>query len=216
MAKSNDQEVKLPPDENPHQGVGVKIGKTKQGEEARRRGLDKERERLIETQNEGKTGRERELSRPMTGRVSNLDYSSPFSLMSRLMEDMDQIFWGSAGNGGNRSLLSQGIWEPQIETFRRGDKLVVRADLPGLRKEDVQVDVEGDVLTISGERRDEHEEEHDGYYHSERSYGSFYRAVPLPEDVDPEACNASFKDGVLEVTLHVPPETQRRRRIEVR
>jgi HSP20 family protein len=127
------------------------------------------------------------------------------------------------GSTGTRDLwrdassLERQIWSPQVETFRRGDKLVVRADLPGLRKEDVQVEVENDVLTLSGERREEHEEKRDDYFRSERSYGQFYRAIPLPEGVNADQCEASFKDGVLEVTLPAPKqEESRRRQIQIR
>jgi HSP20 family protein len=109
------------------------------------------------------------------------------------------------------------VWTPDVETFRRGDKLVVRADLPGLRKEDVRVQIEQDVLTIEGERSEESREEDDGYYRTERNYGHFYRAIPLPEGVGDTECDASFKDGVLEVTLNAPKGGEREgRKIEIR
>lgn len=112
---------------------------------------------------------------------------------------------------------AQSLWSPELEMFQRGDQLVVRADLPGVKKDDVQVEVEDDVLTIRGERREEHEENEEGVYRSERSYGQFYRAIPLPEGVNPEQCEAHFDNGVLEITLKAPAEQQRqRKRIEVR
>lgn len=92
---------------------------------------------------------------------------------------------------------------------RSGDKLVIRADLPGLRKEDVKVEVDDGILTISGERCDEREDAGDDYYRSERSYGQFYRSLPLPDDVDGEKCDATFKEGVLEVTLAAPSRKER-------
>jgi HSP20 family protein len=93
---------------------------------------------------------------------------------------------------------------------------LVRADLPGLRKEDVTVEISDDSLTIQGERRDEHEEEREGLFTSERTYGSFYRVVPLPEGAIPDSGKASFKNGVLEVTVEAPPrEVSRGRRIDV-
>ena len=97
---------------------------------------------------------------------------------------------------------------PQVETFRRDDKLVVRADLPGLKKDDVKVEIDNGMLTISGQRSSEREEKRDEFYRSERSYGSFYRAIPLPEGIESDNCEATFKDGVLEVTL---PGTEARR-----
>jgi HSP20 family protein len=157
---------------------------------------------------------------------------SPFSLMRRMAEDMDRIF-GDFGFGPSIGLtpllsptLGQGrglapgglrAWAPQLETFRRGDKLVVRADLPGLRKEDVNVEIDDGMLTISGQRSEEEVDDRDDFYRSERSYGEFYRALPLPENVSGESCEATFKDGVLEVTLPLPKQQERKaRRIDVR
>jgi HSP20 family protein len=104
----------------------------------------------------------------------------------------------------------RGIWSPQVETFRRGDKLVVRADLPGLKKEDVKVEIEDGILTISGERSDEHKEDKDGFFRTERSYGRFSRMLALPDGVSEEKCDATFNNGVLEVTLPVPKQTERK------
>jgi HSP20 family protein len=156
--------------------------------------------------------------------------ASPFTLMRRMAEDMDRIFQDfgfgpsgvglapSLGAGLDRELwreasaLDQTAWTPQVEAFRRGDKLVVRADLPGLKKEDVEVEVDDGVLTISGERSEEREEDREDYYRSERSYGQFYRAIPLPEGVSGDQCEASFRDGVLEVTLPAPKQPERKAR----
>jgi len=81
----------------------------------------------------------------------------------------------------------------------------------------VTVEVDNDVLTISGERREEREENRDDYYRSERSYGQFYRAIPLPDGIDDSNCDASFKDGVLEVTFPAPKlEDRKAKRIQVR
>jgi HSP20 family protein len=165
------------------------------------------------------------LSRPQTrspvyGRGA---MSDPFTLMQRMSADMDRLFeqfgFGSSLGGlafGGSSLASS-AWSPQIETFRRGDELVIRADVPGVRKEDLQIEVDDGVLTLSGERRSENEENRDGYYRSERSYGQFQRSIPLPEGVDADQCQASFTDGVLEVTLPAPKEQERKaKRIEIR
>jgi HSP20 family protein len=115
----------------------------------------------------------------------------------------------SPRRGALRSALQRPGWMPQIETFRKGDNLVLRADLPGLRKEDVSVEVEDGVLTISGERSAEDVEDREGYFHSERSYGQFQRSLALPEGVTGESCDATFKDGVLEVTIPVPKQAER-------
>jgi HSP20 family protein len=107
-------------------------------------------------------------------------------------------------------------WSPQIEMFQHGNDLVVRADLPGMTKDDIHVDINDNILSIQGERKQEHEEEREGWYRNERSYGSFYRAVPLPEGTIADSAKASFKDGVLEVVLQAPPrEVNRGRRLEI-
>lgn len=108
------------------------------------------------------------------------------------------------------------MWSPQVETLQNGDQYVVRVDLPGLKREDVTVEVGDDQLIIQGERRHEREEDREGYYRSERSYGSFYRAVQLPEGAIADTAAADFRDGVLEVTITAPPrEVSRGRRIEI-
>ena len=84
------------------------------------------------------------------------------------------------------------------------DNLVLRADLPGMSDEDLKIEIEEGVLTISGERRAEHEEKGEGFHRVERSFGSFSRSLSLPDGVDPERVAADFKDGVLEVRIPKP------------
>ncbi len=100
--------------------------------------------------------------------------------------------------------------------LQRNNELVIRADLPGLSKDDVKVDVTEDAVTIQGERKREHEEEKGGVYRSERSYGSFSRVIALPEGAMTDQAKASFKDGVLEITMPAPPEAVTRgRKLEI-
>jgi HSP20 family protein len=157
--------------------------------------------------------------------------------MQRMADDMDRLFEqfgfgrGSAGlspsfgswlggdpwsAGALSTLPSQSLWSPQVDVVRRGDKLVVRADVPGLDRDDLQVDVEDNVLTIRGERREEHEDEDEGVFRTERSYGEFYRAIPLPDGVSADQCEAKYENGVLEVTLKVPDQARNSRRIPIR
>jgi HSP20 family protein len=103
-------------------------------------------------------------------------------------------------------------WSPQIEVAQRGDEIVVRADLPGLTRDDVDIEVDQGILSISGERRQESRDEREGFIRSERSYGTFFRAIPLPETVNPDDISATFRNGVLEVSIPVPEDQQRRRR----
>ena len=121
--------------------------------------------------------------------------------------------------GGQQGLSPaslRSLWAPQVEVFERGNNLVVRADLPGLSREDVDVEVDDDALIIRGERHSDVEDEKEGYYRSERSYGSFYRAIPLPDNIDATQCNATFKEGVLEVTLPKPRQQSSARKIDVK
>ncbi|MFN2567022.1 MAG: Hsp20 family protein [Gemmatimonadaceae bacterium] len=157
---------------------------------------------------------------------------NPFAMMRRMQDDLDRVFrtFGIprlATLAPARELeelfarspaLTQAAeWSPQVEVLERGDSLVVRADLPGVKRDDVEVNVENDVLTIRGERRQERSETEGGYRRSERSYGTFFRQIPLPEDVEPSQIEASYEDGVLEVRIPSARDQQRsRRRIEIR
>jgi HSP20 family protein len=152
---------------------------------------------------------------------------NPFAMMQSFADEMDRLFESfgfgrSSRLAGNTALdrpssQGQGLWAPQIEVSRRGNELVVCADLPGLRKEDLHVEFREDHLVLQGERRQEYEGGEGGFYRSERSYGRFYRAIPLPEGTNPEQAQASFKDGVLEIKLPLPQQPeQRTRQIEIR
>jgi HSP20 family protein len=146
--------------------------------------------------------------------------AGPFSLMRRFSEDMDRLFEGFFGPSllGSEpfgSLMQSTRW-PEIEVHQEGNRWVVQADVPGLRREDVNVEVRDDQLIISGERRSQSERNEGRYYRSERSYGSFTRAISLPEGANLESASASFENGVLRIELEVPEQQQRSRRIEVR
>jgi HSP20 family protein len=143
----------------------------------------------------------------------------PFALIRRMQDDMDRMF-GSFGIGGAWPSLSgeeqRADWSPAIDVFQRGNELVVRADVPGLSREDLSVEIGEDALTICGERRYDREEEHEGVFRSERGHGRFCRVVPLPEGAVTDNAKANFKDGVLEVSVPTPPQEVRRgRRIEI-
>jgi HSP20 family protein len=144
--------------------------------------------------------------------------AGPFAMMRRLQDDFDRLFGGfGAGHGWAPIAERQRMdWTPAIEAFQRGNEFVVRADVPGLSREDLTVEVGDDALTIRGERKYDHEEEREGIYRSERSYGSFYRVIPLPEGAMADEAKANFKDGVLEVVIPAPSQEVRRgRRIDI-
>jgi HSP20 family protein len=179
---------------------------------------------MAETRNTERRGERTELEKSgrlgrEVGRRDPFEFSlSPFGLLRRMQEDMDRMFQGF---GFGRSWLSQtgeqrADWMPALEAFQRGNEFVVRADVPGLSKEDLTVEVGEDAVTIHGERKYDREEEREGVYRSERSYGSFYRVVPLPEGAVADSAKANFQDGVLEIVLQAPSQEVRRgRRIEI-
>jgi len=110
----------------------------------------------------------------------------------------------------------EAAWNPGIDVFERDKRLVTKVDLPGLKKEDIKVEVTDGYLTISGDRKREEEEKKDDFYRCEREYGSFYRAVPLPEGVKLEDVKATFVDGVLEVSVPLPAKAETKgRTIEI-
>ncbi|HML17833.1 MAG TPA: Hsp20/alpha crystallin family protein [Bryobacteraceae bacterium] len=119
----------------------------------------------------------------------------PFAWMKLLSEELDRFMTKGTG---------EAVWRPVIEVSEDKDRLLVRAELPGLKKEEVKVSVADDVLVIEGERKLEKEEKREGYFRSERSYGKFYRAIPLPEGATADKTTAKFADGVLEVAIPIP------------
>lgn len=151
----------------------------------------------------------------------------PLRMLDRFAQEMDRLFddfgfgrgWLTPrlGLGWPGQLISRtDAWLPDVEMLQRNNELVIRADLPGLTKDDVKVDVTEDAITIQGERKREHEEEKGGVYRSERSYGSFSRVIGLPEGAMTDQAKAIFKDGVLEVTMPAPPESVKRgRRLDI-
>ncbi len=146
----------------------------------------------------------------------------PLTMLHQMSEEMDNLFssffnvpyWNRARNAlrAGRSELQQ-LWSPDIEMSEQDHRLRVCVDLPGIARENVNVGIKDGILTVQGERREERTEgdEKSGFRRSERRYGSFYRAVALPEGVDAEAAEASMKDGVLEVTFPIAEEKQAKR-----
>ena len=134
----------------------------------------------------------------------------PFALMRQMTSELDRLFeespwsslrWPSLHWG---AISEKAAWSPKIDVFEKDHRLVTRIDLPGMKKEDVKVEVADGQLAISGERKHEAEEKGEQFYRSEREYGSFYRAVPLPEGARVEDVKATFTDGVLEVSVPLP------------
>ncbi|MGP0064940.1 MAG: Hsp20/alpha crystallin family protein [Isosphaeraceae bacterium] len=179
---------------------------------------------------------DRELRRidRLARRASSLAFRarSPFAFMRRFAEEMDHLM-GDLGMGagsfmpgvlgrspelsGLREGLAEAIWSPRVDLLERDGTLIIRADLPGLSKDDVQVEVEDDMVTIRGERKQQAKGEKEGYAYSECSYGTFYRAMPLPEGADASKATAEFHNGVLEITVPAPPRSEpKSRKLEIR
>lgn len=144
----------------------------------------------------------------------------PLSLMRRLSEDMDRLFeefFGSNLIGTEKLGAFAESWWPAIDVYQRDNKLVVQADVPGMDKDNIKVEVRDNQLFISGERQSESERSEQGYYRSERSYGSFTRTIALPEGAKPDTASASFDKGVLKVEVEVSPQKKPQGRVvEVR
>jgi HSP20 family protein len=133
----------------------------------------------------------------------------PFALLREMTSDWDRMFADAGWPTFRWPLVrskpfEDAIFTPAVDVFEKDNRLITRVDLPGLKREDVKVEVTDGHLAISGERKSEVEDKKDDYYRCERSYGSFYRAVPLPEGVKFEDVKATFADGVLEVSVPVP------------
>jgi HSP20 family protein len=137
---------------------------------------------------------------------------SPFELMRRFTDELDRAF---EGLGLARGAGEVEMWTPSVEIFERDNNLIVRAELPGLDKDDVRVELTDDGLVIEGERRRESEERREGGYRSEIEYGHFYRLIPLPEGANIDQAQARMNNGVLEVAIPMAEARRQRRSIPV-
>ncbi|MBW2220800.1 MAG: Hsp20/alpha crystallin family protein [Deltaproteobacteria bacterium] len=106
--------------------------------------------------------------------------------------------------------LSMGSWNPVVDVYDNDDSIVIKAELPGIDKEGIEIDVKDRVLTLKGERSSESEVKDDNYYRRERSFGKFERAFNLPADVEPDKIKADYKDGVLKIDIPKPEEKKPR------
>lgn len=130
-----------------------------------------------------------------------------FSIRNRMNHIFDDLFYPV-----NRDDVefSMGRWNPVVDVYDNDDSVVIKAELPGIDKEGIEIDVKDRVLTLKGERSSENEVKDDNYYRRERCFGKFERAFTLPADVDPDKIKADYKDGLLKIEIPKPEEKKPR------
>jgi HSP20 family protein len=142
-----------------------------------------------------------------------------YDMQSEMNRMFDEVFGNLARTSGGRQQQQQGLlaaqWAPALDVLQEDGDRVVRAELPGVKQEDVDITLQNGVLTISGERRAEEQREGSGYYVRERRYGSFQRSMTLPEGVDESKIHARFQDGVLEVRVEGAAAVREPKRIQI-
>ena len=154
------------------------------------------------------------------------EFFNPFLMMRRFTKDMERMFEDfngftfptifKTGFEPFRAEFDEVKWMPPLEVFFNDGQFMVRADLPGLTKDDVKIEVTDEFLTISGERKEEKETKREGFYRTERNYGSFFRQIPLPENVKTDAAMATFNNGVLEITMPATKVEKPIRKLEIK
>ena len=132
---------------------------------------------------------------------------NPFALMRQFAEEMDHAYHSFGGE--NKS------WLPLVEVRETDGKFVVSAELPGLKKEDIKVRMTDKALILEGERKHEKEEKREGYYHSERNYGRFFRSIPLPDGAQSDNVSADFTNGVLQVSIPITRVERKPREVPI-
>ena len=134
--------------------------------------------------------------------MSTLIRWEPTRELTTLRDRMDRLFSEAVGRGwGGEEGLTTGVWMPAVDVFETNDSIVLKADLPDVNKDEVDIFVQNNTLTIRGERKREKEVSEKDFYRMERSYGSFARSFSLPPTVDAEKIDAAFTNGVLTLTL---------------
>ena len=138
----------------------------------------------------------------------------PFRELRSLQDEMNRLFMTNLPREFGQEEMASGGWTPSVDIFESENEIVLEAELPGMKREDFEVSIENNVITLKGERHFEKKEEGDNYHRVERSYGSFTRSFSLPRTVSAEATKADFKNGILRVSLPKKEEAKARK-IEV-
>lgn len=149
------------------------------------------------------------------GSLALWEGSVGFPLFHRLSRELDAMF---DRFGMERPMFETmpTMWTPEVEMFTKGNELFVKVDVPGMKKEEITVEFIEENLVVRGERSHQKEEKHEGFFKTERTYGTFYRSVALPEGVKPELAKATMHDGVLEITMPLAKVEEKARRLEIK
>jgi len=139
----------------------------------------------------------------------------PFRDLRNLQEEVNRLFTGNVARSFDDEGIARGSWSPSVDIYENKEQIVLEAELPGMNREDFDLSVENNVITLRGERRFEKKDDADNYHRVERAYGSFTRSFTLPNTVTAEGANADYRNGVLRVTLPKREETKARR-IEIK
>lgn len=146
--------------------------------------------------------------------MSNVRYD-PFRDLRTLQEEVNRLFTGNVARAFDDEGIARGSWNPNVDIYENKDQIVLEAELPGMSREDFDLSVENNVITLRGERHFEKKDDSDNYHRVERAYGSFTRSFTLPNTVSGEGAVADYRNGVLRVVLPKREET-RARRIEIK
>jgi HSP20 family protein len=138
-----------------------------------------------------------------------------YDVQSEMNRVFDEMFGGLMRRSGGQQRAQVTEWAPAMDVLQKDGDLMVRAELPGVKLEDVDITIHDRVLTISGERKLEEETERGGYYVRERRHGSFRRSMTLPEGVEEDRIRARFQDGILEVTIEGAAAVREPKRIQI-
>lgn len=143
--------------------------------------------------------------------IMNIVRYDPFRELRNLQDEMTRLFSGVAPSSLSREEMMHGAWNPSVDIYEDKENLVLEAELPGMKREDFELSIENNVITLHGERKFEKKSEGDNYHRVERSYGSFTRSFTLPQTVTPDGAVADFANGVLRVSLPKREETKARK-----
>ncbi len=138
----------------------------------------------------------------------------PFRELRGLQDDMNRLFMTSLPQNFSQEEMATGGWSPSVDIYESENEIVLEAELPGMKREDFELSIENNVITLKGERNFEKKDEGDNFHRVERSYGTFTRSFSLPRTVSAEETSADFKNGILRVSLPKKEETKARK-IEV-